>query len=101
MTKTTSASIQLLNRTYKIKCPEGEESNLQLAAKKLDEQLQQNKTKFKRLDELQNFLLAALHISHELVVCQNQQNQQRQQITQFVNALENQKQSMPVESSAN
>lgn len=89
MTTSKSCSIKLLNKTYEIKCPEHEAVNLQRAAEKLNEQLNINKKKFKQLDDFQNLVLAALHVSHELISCQKQQEQQRHQVTQFINSLEN------------
>lgn len=89
MNSKTSCSIKLLNKTYDIKCPEGEESNLQLAAKKLNHHLLENKRKFKQIDDFQNFLLAALHTSHELVLCQKSQEEQRLQVSLLINSLEN------------
>lgn len=89
MTVTKSCSIKLLNKTYEIKCPEGEAKNLQQAAEKLNEQLLKNKSKFKQLDEFHSLLLAALNISHELITCQKQQEHQRQQVARFISTLEN------------
>ncbi|WP_028388764.1 cell division protein ZapA [Legionella fairfieldensis] len=89
MTTSKSCSIKLLNKTYEIKCPDNETGNLQQAAEKLNEQLLQSKKKFKQLDEFQTLLLAALNISHELITCQKQQEQQRQQVTKFISSLEN------------
>jgi cell division protein ZapA len=86
---TKSCSIKLLNKTYEIKCPDAEIDNLQQAAEKLNEQLLQNKKKFKQLDEFHALLLAALNVSHELIKCQNQQEHQREQVTKFINSLEN------------
>lgn len=89
MTNIKTCKVKLLNKTYEIKCPESEETNLALAAGKLNNQLLQNKSKFKYLDNYQNLLLAALEISHELVICKNEQEQQRHQVTQFISSLEN------------
>ncbi|MBA2653250.1 MAG: cell division protein ZapA [Tatlockia sp.] len=89
MTTQKPCSIKLLNKTYEIKCPDGEMANLQQAAEKLNEHLLQNKKKFKQLDEFHALLLAALNVSHELITCQQQQEQQRQQVTKFINSLEN------------
>lgn len=85
----TSCNIKILNKSYEIKCPKNEEENLKRAAEVLNGQLQSYKKKFKRLDEFENLLLAALHICHELISCQKQQEQQRHQVTQFINSLEN------------
>lgn len=89
MTTSKPCSIKLLNKIYEIKCPETETNNLQLAADKLNEQLLLNKKKFKQLDDFQNLLLAALHVSHELISCKKHQEQQRHQVSQFINSLEN------------
>lgn len=88
MTNSKTCSIKLLNKTYDIKCPDHEMGNLQQAADKLNDQLLQSKKKFKQLDEFQALLLASLHISHELVTCKQQQEQQKQQVTRFINSLE-------------
>ncbi|KGP62980.1 cell division protein ZapA [Legionella norrlandica] len=89
MTNSKSCKIKLLNKIYEIKCPDGEEVNLMLAAEKLHEKMQNNKSKFKHLDNFQTLLLAALDISHELIVCKNEQELQRLQVTQFISSLEN------------
>lgn len=88
MTTTKTYPVRVLNKTWEIKCPDHETANLQLAADKLNEQLQKNKKKFKQLDDFQNLLLAALHISHELISCQNLQEQQRHQVSQFISTFD-------------
>ncbi len=88
MTKTSFHTIQLLNKSYTIKCAEGEEESLQLAAQKLNELLLQKRTEFNNLDNFQVLLLAALHISHELITCQTQQKDHRQQLAKFIDTLE-------------
>lgn len=89
MTHIKTCKVKVLNKIYEIRCPEGEEANLLLAAKKLDDQITSNKNKFKLLDNFQTLLLAALDISHELVICKNEQEHQRHQVTQFISSLEN------------
>lgn len=88
MTTSISCPIKLLNKTYDIKCPEQEADNLHMAADKLNEQLLQNKKQFRQLDDFQNLVLAALHISHELISCKKQQEEQRNQVTRFMNSLD-------------
>lgn len=89
MTKKKSCSIRLLNRSYELQGPEDEMENLQQAALKLNAQLLEEKRKFKQLDEYQILMLAALHISRKLNMCQAQQEQQRHQLAQFISTLEN------------
>lgn len=88
MTTTQFCTIQILNKSYKIKCPEAEVNNLKLAAEKLTSQLLKKKSGSKKMDDYQSLLMAALHVSHELVVCEHQQTQQREQLAQFINTLE-------------
>lgn len=89
MTNIKSCKVKLLNKSYEIKCPEGEEVNLLLAAEKLNDQMLINKGKFKKLDEFHTLLLAALDIGHELIICKNEQESQRLKVTQFITSLEN------------
>lgn len=89
MTQMKSCTIKLFNKSYEIKCPEGEEANLILAAQKLNNQIMTNKKKAKQLDDFHTLLLSALDISHELVLSKSQQAQQHHQVTQFITSLEN------------
>jgi len=84
----TTCTVKLLNKTYDIKCPIGEETNLQLAADKLNSHLAANKKKVKGLDDFQQLLLAALHVSHELVTCKIQHEKQREHVTKFIHSFE-------------
>lgn len=89
MSTTQLCTIRIQNKSYKIKGPEEEFKNLQLAADKLSEQITKIKNQSKRMDDYQALLMAALHISHELVGCENQQMQQREQLARFIDTLEN------------
>lgn len=77
-----------MNKSYEIKCPDNEADNLQLAANKLNEQLANNKNKFKQLDEFQILLLAALNISHELVTSLQLQEEKQEKMNSFIRSLE-------------
>lgn len=88
MSQMKSCTVKLLNKSYELKCPEGEEANLLLAAQKLNSQIMLNKKKAKQLDDFHSLLLAALDISHELVLCKTQQAQQHHQVNQFITSLE-------------
>ena len=83
-----TCTIKLLNKSYQIKCPESEEANLLLAAAKLNEKIASTKGKFKRLDNFQTLLLAALDVGHELIISKNEQEHQRYQVNQFITSLE-------------
>ncbi len=80
--------IKLLNKHYEVKCPEHEIANLQIAAAKLNEQMTAIKKKFRHLNEFQVLLLASLHVSHELVECLSQQEQEQWQVAEILKSLE-------------
>lgn len=86
--KTKSTLVRLCNKSYEIKCPENEAQTLQHAAQKLNEYILKKKKSHKQLDDFQALLLAALHISHELVSAQEQLDQQQAHIREFINSLE-------------
>lgn len=88
MTNIKTCTIKILNKAYQVKCPESEEANLLLAADKLNEKIVNNKHKYKQLDNFQTLLLAALDVGHELIICKNEQEQQRHQVNQFITSLE-------------
>ncbi len=77
-----------MNKSYQIKCPESEEATLLLAAAKLNEKIMVHKNKCNHLDNMQTLLLAALDVSHELIICKTEQEQQRYQVNQFISSLE-------------
>jgi cell division protein ZapA len=78
-----------MNKAYKIKCPVEEMENLEMAAKKLNSTISQKKSQFKTLDPMQLLLLAALHISHELINQEQKQVQQHEKLAEFIQSLEN------------
>jgi len=88
MTHVKHCKIKILNKFYEIKCPEGEEMNLLLAADKLNTCMLLNKSKFKKQDDFNLLLLAALELGHELIACKNEQELHRQQVTRFISSME-------------
>ncbi len=88
MTTSQLCTIKILTKSYKIKCPDEEVHNLKLAAQKLNDELLKRKGASKRQDDYQALLMAALHVSHELILCEDQQSQQRKQLAKFINTLE-------------
>lgn len=88
MSTSNHCTIQLMNKSYKIKCPVEEMENLQLAAKKLNATISQKKSQFKTLDATQILLLAALDLSHELINQEQKQHLQREQLAEFIHSLE-------------
>lgn len=80
MNSSKFCTITLQNKTYDIKCPEGKEENLKLAAQRLNSHLKNNKKKFKQLDDFKQLLLAAIHVSYDLIC-------HEQQVAQSITAL--------------
>lgn len=89
-------TIQLMNKAYKIKCPAEEKENLELAAKKLNSIISQKKSQFKNLEAMQILVLAALQISHESVAQEQKHAQKREQLSEFIQSLENRLQEVGV-----
>lgn len=84
---TETCKIQLLHNTYEIKCPRDETNNLTQAARTLNDHLLAHKKKFKNLNEYQVLLLSALQVSHELVQCLQQLEQQHTHVSELIDAL--------------
>jgi cell division protein ZapA len=88
MSKDTSTTIRLLNKSYTLKCPSMEADNLGLAADKLNQHLLDKKKQFRHLDEYNLLLLAALQVSHELILERNQHEKKNQHLSQLIAVLE-------------
>lgn len=88
LNKNKTTIVRLCNKSYEIKCPEDEAPTLQRAAQKLNEYISKKKKSHKQLDDFQALLLAALHISHELVTAEEQLEFQQSHIREFITSLE-------------
>jgi cell division protein ZapA len=88
LNKNKTALIRLCNKSYEIRCPEGEAATLQRAAQKLNDYVSKKKKSHKQLDDFQALLLAALHLSHELVSAEETLVNQQNHIREFISSLE-------------
>ena len=88
MTDTIPATIKLLNKKFTIKCPESELDHLQQAAEKLNQHLLLKRNQFRTVDDYNLLLLAALQVSHELIVDRIQRTEQNLQLSQLIELLE-------------
>jgi len=86
--KNKTTIVRLCNKSYEIKCPEHEAPTLQRAAQKLNDYISKKKKSHKQLDDFQALLLAALHISHELISAEERLDEQQSHIKGFVKSLE-------------
>ena len=88
MTDAIPSTIKLLNKNYTIKCPESEVDHLQQAAEKLNQHLLLKRTQFHTIDDYNLLLLAALQVSHELIIDRLHHAEQNQQLSQLISLLE-------------
>jgi cell division protein ZapA len=88
MNTTDYCTIQLMNKAYKIKCPAEEKENLEQAAKRLNSFISQKKSQFKTLDPMQILVLTALEITHEAITQEQKHAQKREQLSEFIQSLE-------------
>lgn len=65
--------INLLDRNYRVNCPEGQESELQQAADSLDERLRDTKERTRLTNVEQIAVMTALNLCHEWIKDQNEQ----------------------------
>ncbi|MGB0467305.1 MAG: cell division protein ZapA [Pontibacterium sp.] len=89
-----TVSIRLLDKEYSINCPEGAESELQAAAAYLDKKMSEIRYNGKLVGLERITVMAALNISHELMIeragdkaqqkTQQQQNQQLERLNQKI-----------------
>lgn len=73
--------IKLLDRSYRVMCPDGQESALREAARQLDERLAETKTATKLTNVEQIAVMAALNLCHEWI-------QSRQEQAEYTATLE-------------
>lgn len=73
--------IKLLDRNYRVMCPDGQESALREAARQLDERLNETKSATKLSSVEQIAVMTALNLCHERI-------QERQQQGEHTSALE-------------
>ena len=94
-----SVTLQILDKEYRIACPDGDEQSLIDSARKLDNNMRDIRTSGKVIGMERIAVMAALNISHELLLMENEHQQLKEstkqrlsKITQKVNqAISNQK----------
>lgn len=87
MTETKDASVEILGKTYQIKCPAAEESSLQRAAQYLEEKMRHaRETGALSMDRIA--IVTALNVVHQLLTLEQQKNHHFQLINQRLNQLQ-------------
>ena len=70
----TSLDVFILDKAYKIACPPGEQDNLRRSAQYLDRKMREIRGSGKIIGLERIAVIAALNISHELLVLRQQQS---------------------------
>jgi cell division protein ZapA len=80
-------TVELLGKEQQFACPEGQEEALKAAAKNLNDLVEQMKQRSTVRNDQQALLMAALHLSHELLEAQTQKAVDLQQQDQLIDKL--------------
>lgn len=71
MTDTKAIAIRLLDKEYRIGCPEGEEEQLLATGRFLDKRMKEIRTSGKVIGTERIAVMAALNLAHELLTSQH------------------------------
>ena len=80
--------IKLMDRHYKVNCPQGQEVALQQAADKLNQRLEQIKQATKLSHPEQIAVMAALNLSHESALLEQQQQARLRELEEKIKLLQ-------------
>lgn len=80
-------SVRLLEKDYRIACPEGEEDQLLATARYLDRRMKEIRTSGKVIGTERIAVMAALNLAHELLTSQQGQNEQADAAARRVRSL--------------
>jgi cell division protein ZapA len=88
MNDTTDISIELMGKTYQIKCPETEVNALQRAAQYLEEKMRLiRESGILSLDRVA--IITALNVAHQLLTLEQQKNQHAHVVSHRLTELQN------------
>ncbi len=82
-----AVEVEILGKTTRVNCPNGQEASLVRAAQDLNQRLQEMAERTKVTNEVKLLTIAALNICHELNAERQQQNEQQQQLNQRMEML--------------
>ena len=80
-------SVRLLEKEYRIACPEGEEDKLLSTARYLDRRMKEIRTSGKVIGTERIAVMAALNLAHELLSSQQGQSEQADAAARRVRSL--------------
>ena len=81
-------SIEIMGKTYQVKCPESEVGSLQRAAQYLEEKMRNIHAADSLINVDRVAIVTALNIVHQLLTLEQQKNQQIQTINQRLHDLQ-------------
>ncbi len=87
MTDTKAIAIRLLDKEYRIGCPEGEEEQLLATGRFLDKRMKEIRTSGKVIGTERIAVMAALNLAHELLTSQQHQGEHADAAAQRVRGL--------------
>lgn len=85
----TTIIVTIMGREFRINCSEGEREGLMLAASYLDKKMQQIKNERKIAGTEQIAIVAALHITHELLTMRPVKSFDMNEFKRRIKSLEN------------
>ncbi|KPM84202.1 MULTISPECIES: cell division protein ZapA [Pseudoalteromonas] len=80
-------TVELLGKEHEFSCPPGQEHALVAAAQNLNDLVEQMKQRSSVRNDQKALLMAALHLSHELLEVKSQQAEQEQQHDSLIDKL--------------
>ena len=85
----TETAVEVLGRTYHVKCQRNEISALSQAAKQLEDRLRLVRESNHAIDSSRIVMITALNIMHELMAVTQEKNHYSQQVMQKLQYLDN------------
>jgi cell division protein ZapA len=86
-TASAPITVQILDKEYRIACPEGEEETLRASAQFLNDRINQVRSGGKAIGTDRVAIMAALNLAHEFLSHQNEQEQYAKHVNKKVRNL--------------
>jgi cell division protein ZapA len=82
-----AVSVRILDKDYRIGCPEGEEEKLLAAARLLDQRMKEIRTGGKVIGTERIAVMVALNLAHEVLSLPNVQGEQADAVSRRIRSL--------------
>ena len=87
--KVVTTTIEILGKPYPIRCPEGEAQSLQMAAKLLNQKMQEVQDSGKAINLERIAIITALNFANQLLQADNQKSTVMQRINSRLQQIQN------------